>query len=141
MAQDILVNLKGMIPTDKESSCGRINSASRGNIAIWSPNCECGQSMHWLIPHGIKISRGMLTFPDGDRHDGSWIENAPGPDGLRKYLDGRRNFSPITRTKKHSRSKRCRLWYTINHGQRVVEDWNGDISPWRESAESIPAVR
>lgn len=91
--------------------------------------------------NNLSPESGQLCFPNGDRHEGSWINNVPGPDGLRKYLDGRRNFSIINSSRKHLRSNRYKIWFTINNNHRMIENWNGDQWPLRENFECLPPVR
>jgi hypothetical protein len=87
--------------------------------------------------HNFVLDFGVMYLPNGDRHCGGWEDGLPAPDGLRKYQDGRRNTGPIEVSSKHKGSKRFKMWFTINNGIRVCENWNFDMAPFKENEDYI----
>jgi len=86
------------------------------------------------------LERGIYTFPDGERHDGKWSENAPSADeeSIRKYVNGRRSIGKIQRLRMFQGRGIFKVWFTITKGVRVVEVWNGEEYT-RESVQFIEA--
>ena len=91
--------------------------------------------------HNFSFETGEFQFADGERHEGAWIDNCPGKDGLRKYMDGRRSQQGMMVIRKGRMQPRYKVYFVINNGIRVVEDWAGSREGTvRESVEFIPVT-
>jgi hypothetical protein len=85
------------------------------------------------------LEEGEMFFPSGERHEGIWVNNVPGLDGMRKYPNGGRSKGPIYSMQLTKDLNRYRVIFKVTGEKRVYEIWNGDKHS-RESVEgSIPA--
>lgn len=91
--------------------------------------------------NNFQFETGEYFFADGERHEGSWINNCPAKDGLRKYTDGRRSQQGMMVIRKGRMQPRYKVYFVINNGIRVVEDWTGTAQgTLRESVEFVPVA-
>jgi len=89
----------------------------------------------------FKFEKGELIFEDGERHEGTWIDNCPTQDGLRKYRDGRRSQQGMMVIPTGKRSSRYAVFFIVNNGVRVAEIWQGTSNGTvRESITLIPQL-
>lgn len=85
------------------------------------------------------FERGEFRFPDNERHEGTFVDNCPTNDGLRKYQDGRRSQQGMMVIRKGKQHRRFKVYFVINNGVRVVEDWAGTpTGALRESINFVP---
>ena len=87
------------------------------------------------------FEKGEYTFEDGERHEGTWVDNCPTKDGLRKFKDGRRSQHGMMVIRKGKRSSRYSVYFVVNNGVRVSESWYGTpTGTVRESVGNVPVA-
>lgn len=82
------------------------------------------------------LEEGEMFFPNGERHEGIWVNNVPGQDGIRKYPNGGRSKGPIYSMQLSKDLQRYRVIFKSTGEKRVFEIWNGN-KHIRESVEGV----